>query len=172
MAVGLLIRPYEPGDYAAVRALVIAINRELAPDAMRVAFEDYISRSLAEEIDRIPDYYTARGGGFWVASEGDAVVGTFGLEAVNSDAAELRRMYVAADRRRRGIARQMLDFAEQICRDAGCQRLTLSTSELQPEALAFYRGRGYRLIREEISTAETNKAVAGLRRFYFETDLC
>jgi GNAT superfamily N-acetyltransferase len=171
VAAGLVIRPYEPSHHAAVRALVIDINRELAPAAMREAFEDYIARSLREEIDRIPEYYAARGGGFFVALEGDALVGVFGLERLNGAAAELRRMYVRRDRRRSGIAGQMLRHAEALCREAGCRRLTLSTSELQQAALALYRKSGYRLVREEISTAETNKAVAGLHRFHFEKEL-
>jgi len=165
-----LIRPYEPADHAAVRALVIDINRELAPTAMRAAFEDYIARSLRDEIDRIPEYYAARRGCFFVALAGDTLVGIFGLEGLETEAAELRRMYVHRDHRRGGIARRLLDHAEEICRQAGCHRLTLSTSELQPAALTLYRRSGYRLIREEFSTADTNKQVGGLRRFYFEKE--
>jgi putative acetyltransferase len=139
---GLTIRPYEPSDHAAVRALVVDINRELAPAAMREAFEKYIARSLREEIDRIPEYYAGRGGGFFVALEGDTLVGVFGLEGLNTAAAELRRMYVRRDRRRSGIAAHMLRWAEALCRDAGCRRLTLSTSELQQAALVP-RHRGF-----------------------------
>jgi len=171
VANAFLIRPYEPADHAAVRAVVIDINRELAPAAMRAVFEDYIARSLRDEIDRIPEYYAARGGCFFVALTGDTLVGTFGLEGLNSEAGELRRMYVHRDHRRSGIARRMLDHAERIGRQAGCRRLTLSTSELQTAALAFYRRSGYRLVREEFSTADTNKQVGGLRRFHFEKEL-
>lgn len=171
IAARLVIRPYQPSDHAAVRALVIDINRELAPATMREAFEDYIARALREEIDRIPEYYAARGGGFFVALEGDALAGVFGLERLNTATAELRRTYVRRDRRRSGIAGQMLRSAEALCWEAGCRRLTLSTSELQQAALALYRKTGYRLVREEVSTIETNKAVAGLHRFHFEKEL-
>ena len=64
----------------------------------------------------------------------------------------------------------MLSYAEALCRESGCRRLTLSTSELQQAAIALYRKTGYRLVREEVSTAETNKAVAGLHRFHFEKE--
>jgi putative acetyltransferase len=66
----------------------------------------------------------------------------------------------------------MLEQAEQTCRDAGTPTLTLSTSELQPAALAFYRKSGYRLTREETAAAQTNKTIGGnIRRFYFEKAL-
>jgi putative acetyltransferase len=66
----------------------------------------------------------------------------------------------------------MLDHAEQVSREAGTPLLTLSTSELQQAALAFYRKSGYRLVREETAAAQTNKTIGGnIRRYYFEKTL-
>ena len=80
-------------------------------------------------------------------------------------------MYVDAAYRRRGLARMMLEYAEQACRDAGTRVLTLSTSELQQAALAFYRASGYRLLREETGAAQSNKTVGNIRRYHFEKEL-
>jgi putative acetyltransferase len=162
------IRPFGEDDAAQVRALFVRIRRSLAPPQMAEAFEGYIARSLQEEIDRIPAYYGERYGGFWVAVEGPRIVGMFGLELVSAGAMELRRMYVAPDAQRRGIARRMLRFAEDECRRRHVGRLDLSTSELQGPALSLYQDAGYDLLREETAVAESNKTVgAGLRRFYF-----
>jgi GNAT superfamily N-acetyltransferase len=149
---------------------------ELAPAHLREVFEAYIARGLADEVDRIEAYYAERNGAFWVAADGEngTVLGMFGLEAVagRADAVELRRMYVAADARRRGVARAMLAYAEAEARARGFAVMTLSTSEVQPAALALYRGTGYAVVREESGDAMTNKTVgAGLRRFYFEKPL-
>jgi putative acetyltransferase len=66
----------------------------------------------------------------------------------------------------------MLEQAERVCCGEGWDRIVLSTSELQQPALALYRAAGYRLMREEIATAQTNKTVGGLlRRYYFEKQL-
>jgi GNAT superfamily N-acetyltransferase len=168
----ITIRPFAAADAGAVRNLFIRVNRMLAPPAMREAFEDYITRSLVDEIDRIADYYGDKRGGFWVARDGNAVVGMFGLEPTGDNAMELRRMYVDPDRRRRGIARRMLDFAEQECRRRGRLHMELSTSEVQGEALALYRASGYRLLREEVATEASNKTLGGgIRRFYFSKAL-
>ena len=81
-------------------------------------------------------------------------------------------MYVDAAHRRSGLARAMLAHAEATCRAAGTLALTLSTSELQLAALAFYRRSGYRLVREEIGAAQSNKTVGGaIRRYHFEKAL-
>jgi GNAT superfamily N-acetyltransferase len=156
-------------DAPQVRELFIVVNRLLSPPDLGDAFEVYIKRALAEEIDRITDYYGQREGGFWVAIKDDTLVGTFGLERASPEAMELRRMYVGPGARRRGIARLMLRFAEDECRRRQIFRLQLSASELQEAALSFYRNSGYHLMREDLAQIGSNKTVgAGLRRFYFE----
>lgn len=166
------IRRYSDADHAAVRDLFLRINAELAPPPLREAFAAYVETSLHAEIDCLADYYGERQGSFWVAYDGARLAGMFGLERVGTSAAELRRMYVDAAYRKRGLARMMLDFAEKICREAGTPVLRLSTSELQQAALAFYRKSGYRLLREEIGAAQSNKTVGGgIRRYHFEKEL-
>ena len=172
MSAPLDIRRYRDSDAAEVRALFVRVNRLMAPPHLTDAFEDYIARSLAEEIDAIPAYYAAREGAFFVARAGGRVMGMFGLETAGEGAAELRRMYVDPDARRRGIARKMLAFAEDEARRAGAREMVLSTSEIQEEALALYRNAGYRETREEIAADASNKTIGGgIRRFHFSKRL-
>ena len=165
------IRRYREADHAAMRDLFIRINRELMRPDLRDAFESYMAVSLRDEIDRIAEYYGERQGAFFVAYDADKLAGVFGLERLGTDAAELRRMYVEPPYRRRGLARAMLAYAEQACRDAGTRVLTLSTSELQQAALAFYRASGYGLVSEETGAAQSNKTVGNIRRYHFEKQL-
>lgn len=127
--------------------------------------------SLRDEIDRLAEYYAERQGTFFVVYDGAKLAGVFGLERLGAESAELRRMYVDAAYRRRGLARMILAHAEQACRDAGTRVLTLSTSELQQAALVLYRASGYRLLREEIGAAQSNKTVGSIRRYHFEKAL-
>ena len=109
---------------------------------------------------------------FRVCEQDGHLLGMFGIERHDPITAELRRMYVAPDMRRRGIARAMLIHAEIACRDAGYRHLVLSTSELQPAAIALYEAMSFRLVREEVAIAASNKTVGGnLRRFHFAKDL-
>ena len=168
MGLQMEIRSFSPDDATAVRELFIKVNLLLAPADLKEAFETYIARSLAEEIDKVSDYYRERGGGFWVAVDGRKIVGMFGLESSSDGAMELRRMYVDPDFRRRGIARTMLDFAEEECRRRHRPRINLSTSELQREALALYQDAGYERVGEELATVASNKTLGGgIRRYHF-----
>jgi GNAT superfamily N-acetyltransferase len=168
LAIDIIVRPFSDRDAAQVRELFITVNRLLAPPHLRLAFEAYIERALVEEIDRIPAYYGEHSGSFWVAFKADKLVGMFGLEATSDGAMELRRMYVDPSARRQGVARQMLQSAEDECRRQGVSRLVLSTSEIQVAALALYKKAEYRLLREETAEVATNKTVgSGIRRYYF-----
>jgi GNAT superfamily N-acetyltransferase len=168
----MLIRPFQDADFASVRELFITVNRLLAPPHMRDVFEAYIARSLSEEIDRITPYYAERNGSFWVAVRDNEVLGMFGLETTGPAIFELRRMYVAPSARRMGIARAMLEFAENECRRHNARKLELSTSELQPAALELYRRTGYRQVREVVAEQASNKTLGGgIRRYHYEKDL-
>lgn len=167
----LQIRPFKSGDLTHVRDIFIDWNRSIAPEGQEAVFEAYIERSLAEEIERIPDYYAPDGWGFWVAEADGEVAAMYGLEGLPDDpgAVEIRRMYVAAGYRRRGIGRTLMAHAEDMARDMGYERIVLSTSALQPQAKALYEATGYDLVREEIAEAPSNRTVGGgLRRYYFE----
>jgi len=172
MEPNIKIRPFKIDDAAQVRDLFVRVNRLLAPPQMKQAFEDYIATSLKEEIDQISSYYSRKRGGFWVAVHSEKVVGMFGLEPSSTESMELRRMYVDPDARRRGIAREMLSFAEDECRRRNRRRMDLSTSELQNDALSLYRNSGYLLVREEVAIAASNKTLGGgIRRFHFTKPL-
>ncbi len=58
-------------------------------------------------------------------------------------AAEIKRMYVAADHRGRGHARSMLQHLEAHAHVAGAAALILETGMRQPEAISLYESSGY-----------------------------
>jgi putative acetyltransferase len=142
----------------------------LAPLDLTERFEAYIARALAEEIERIPEYYFADSGrGFWVAEDRNEIVGYFGIEVAGPSCCELRRMYVVSDRRRRGIGKALLSEAERQCLALGAEKIVLNTSELQQAAIRLYESAGYRQVREMQAMEMTNKTVGGgIRRFVFE----
>ena len=57
--------------------------------------------------------------------------------------AELRRMFVHPDQRRRGFARTLLAALEGSARDAGADATVLETGFVQADAVGLYRASGY-----------------------------
>ncbi len=89
---------------------------------------------------------------FLVAYDGDVPVAMGGwrlhVEARSGRvpgerAAEIKRMYVVAGARGRGLARRVLAELERTAAAAGCDLMVLETGQAQPEAIALYRSAGY-----------------------------
>ena len=165
----VLIRPFESKDQKAVTELFKEVNRRLAPKQMAHAFEDYIARSIKGEVGDITSYYDGRKAWFYVATLAQDIIGMFGLEKIDADTVELRRMYVAPALRGKGLGRKLLVFTEQAAQSKDFARLILSTSELQPEALNLYRKSGFTEIGIEKDPTPTNKALGGgIARVHFK----
>jgi GNAT superfamily N-acetyltransferase len=124
------VRPYDDSDVARMVEDVQAeyVRRYGGPDAAVVDPAEFAPPDglfLVGLLDGVP---VAMGG--WRRTAGDD--------------AEIKRMYVAAAARRRGIARRMLSELEGSAARAGITRLLLNTGPAQPEAVALYRDAGYR----------------------------
>jgi GNAT superfamily N-acetyltransferase len=70
-------------------------------------------------------------------------VATGGWRRLHGSEAEIKRMYVSASARRRGIARRILAELERTAAEAGITRLVLNTGPKQMEAVALYEQAGY-----------------------------
>jgi len=81
---------------------------------------------------------------FVAAYLGKELVGCGALKIVDGEYGELKRMYVAEGQRKRGIGRKLLEALEARCASSGIRIVRLETGVLQPEALALYRGNGYK----------------------------
>jgi GNAT superfamily N-acetyltransferase len=68
-----------------------------------------------------------------------ADVSAFGSSPVT----EIKRMYVAPELRRTGLARRLLDHLEATARQAGSAAMVLETGIEQPEAISLYLTSGY-----------------------------
>jgi GNAT superfamily N-acetyltransferase len=86
-------------------------------------------------------------GRFFVAVDGDELVGCAGWRVHGPDA-ELKRMYTVPAARGRGVARRLIATIEESARADGRARVILETGDLQPEAIALYESAGYHRIED------------------------
>ena len=114
----------------------------------RNVIQSYIDEALQTDLrDPMSHYVNADGGKscFWVAVEKGVVVGTVAVEPKQGkkDAAELRRMSVAASHRRRGVSKLLYRELHKFAVDKGFERIVLSTSSLQQAAVKIYDKFGF-----------------------------
>lgn len=83
-------------------------------------------------------------GAFLVASLDGEPVACGGVKTISADVGYMKRMWVAEAARGLGLGRRMLHALEDHARTLGFRRLRLETNRTLTEAIAFYRGSGYR----------------------------
>lgn len=122
-------RPYDDPDVVRLVASVQAeyVVRYGGPDAAVVD----------------PAEFARPGGLFLVGILDGAPVATGGWRRIEDGVVEIKRMYVLAAVRRRGLARQLLAALESSALAAGARRVVLNTGDPQPEAIALYESSGY-----------------------------
>jgi GNAT superfamily N-acetyltransferase len=127
-----------------------ASDTPVSVELQRAYFSDIASRYPGWSPDLIPSADPAEVAppvGAWVVAYlGDQPVGCGGVKRLDDVSAELKRIYLAAAARGRGLGRLILEQLEQHARALGYERLRLDTGDLQPEALGLFRAAGYELI--------------------------
>lgn len=89
-----------------------------------------------------PDEFAPPDGLFLIGSMDGLPVAAGGFRRNGPDA-EIKRMYVAAGARGRGLARRLLAALEEHAAAAGYGRIILETGDRQPEAIGLYGSAGY-----------------------------
>jgi len=117
------------------------------PEALLLTGElqqEYVARyGGPDETPVDPRSFDPPEGAFLVAELNGELVGCAGLRRHDPQTAELKRVYVRATHRRRGLARVLLDAIEEQARKLGYRQLILENGSRQPEAVALYEASGY-----------------------------
>jgi putative acetyltransferase len=100
-----------------------------------------VGAATDDALHHLPGSYAS--GAFWVAYDGDTLVGTAGVFPVAPATYELRKMYLRTAARGLGLGRRLLDTAVAWTRAAGGTHLVLDTMEKMERAIAFYEAHGF-----------------------------
>ncbi|MDP9093311.1 MAG: GNAT family N-acetyltransferase [Actinomycetota bacterium] len=109
---------------------------------------EYLTRyGGLDEAAVVPGEFDPPGGLFLLGLLDGEAVATGGWRRINRGqggaAVEIKRMFVVAAARRRGLARLILAELEATARAAGADQVVLNTGNQQPEAIALYESSGY-----------------------------
>jgi putative acetyltransferase len=83
---------------------------------------------------------------FLVAYLDGAPVGCGALRRIDGETAEIKRMYIAPEARRKGIARRIIRGLEEQAQAFGYRAIRLETGVRQPEAQSLYEAAGFHRI--------------------------
>jgi len=106
------------------------------------------------DIENIAEAYQSDDGmsGFWVAELDGEVVGMVGVQQTNDNTAEIRRLRVRSDKRRRGIGAKLMEQAIGFCRHHAYLKVVLDVRLEHEPAIALFGKFAFQLARRrEIS---------------------
>ncbi len=98
---------------------------------------------LDADLPQVARHFRDRGGRFWVAEAAGAIVGCVGYVPAEAETIELKRLYVAPEARRQGLASRLLALVEEAARRHGARSIVLWSDTRFVEAHAFYLAHGF-----------------------------
>jgi len=129
------IRKFQPHDAQAVKALIMGVmSREFPQSVTAFPFDD---------LDHIEEVYGKLGEAFFVAADGEEVVGTVAVKREDDRVALLRRVFVRPQNRRQQIGLRLIDRAIGFCQEVGYQELVFKTSTRMDGAIRLVQKRGF-----------------------------
>jgi putative acetyltransferase len=122
-----LVEATRPAEVACVRALFAEYARMVDEPCCFADFE--------RELASLPGEYR-----LFLA---DPAAGCVAVRFLDPETAEMKRLYVRAAHRGRGLGRALAEAAIAVAREAGCSRIVLDTLPKMREAQALYQTLGF-----------------------------
>jgi putative acetyltransferase len=138
------IETLRPEHVAGAKHIIRTVWREhFAADPepfLRHLFDD---DTHLRDVERADEAYAADGGTFLVTMVGGGVVGTGAVVRVDDETCEMRRMFVLAEHRGRGLGRAMAERLIDFAQRAGYRRMRLASHVRLLPSHALYRSLGF-----------------------------
>jgi len=96
------------------------------------------------DIENLEEEYIDSSGEFMVLLREKKIIGFFALRPSGNNQIELKRLYLKADERGRGLGKHLLTMALKIVRESGYNRIHLETTSKFVEAVTLYRKFGFK----------------------------
>jgi putative acetyltransferase len=123
---------------AATGAAEVACVRELFAEYARLVDEPCCFADFERELASLPGEYR-----LFLAGP---AAGCVAVRFLDPETAEMKRLYVRAEHRGRGLGRALAHAAINAAREAGCRRIVLDTLPKMRQAQALYHGLDFRPI--------------------------
>ncbi len=112
---------------------------------------------LDADLEDIEKYY-AQGYFGLIFNEQGKAVGTFALYPLHANTAEIRKMYLLPEVRRKGLGSWMIDFLLEKAQVLGFQKVELLTASVLQEAIQLYEKVGFTEVKDHTGGPRCDRA--------------
>jgi len=128
------IRKYRPEDVPAIKKLINSILKELGLSG---------TVDKAKDLNHMEEYF-GEGGGFWVLTDDDTIVGTIGLHKIDDEDCYFCRFYLKKEYRGKRWGSKLWHHRQDFVSKLPYKRAYSSTHHCMKEAIHFYINHGYK----------------------------
>jgi putative acetyltransferase len=104
---------------------------------------DFDPTSKDADLRNIPREYQSNGGLFLLARGQGQLIGTIALRQIDQNTCELKRFYVRAEHRRKGVGTDLLERIIDHAKAGPWRQLRLDTTFKSPAAISLFRKHGF-----------------------------
>ena len=136
----------------------IATNNDLAviQSIVFTALQEYGLKpapdSTDQDITDIESHYTSNQGYFCIMENDGIPIATGGLEYINANVCELKKMYMVKSARGKGAGKQLLEHLLVMAKEMGFQEVQLETAKVLREAIQLYEKYGFEKMSDDAPT--------------------
>ncbi len=112
----------------------------------RILKQEFPSESQAyptQDIEDVTRSYGNLGEAFFVAIDGEKVIGTVGIKREDDRTAFLRRLFVSTEYRGKKIGEKLVERAIQFCTEVGYDEIVFKTTSTMERALRLCKKKGF-----------------------------
>jgi putative acetyltransferase len=117
--------------------------RSYAEEYARSIAETLCFQGFEAEVAGLPGRYAPPSGCLLLAMQGERPAGCVAMRDLGGGTCEMKRLYVAAESRGRGVGRLLVEEILRRAERAGYRRMVLDTVPEMVEAIALYRSFGF-----------------------------
>ena len=138
--------------------------KELIDEIMVQEFKESANAYPTTDIDEIEKAYGNIGDVFFVAEEGNSLIGTVAIKKEDERVALLRRLFVSSRFRKKQIGLKLLERALKYCQEVGYQELVFKTTSQMQGAIQLCQKKGFvQRAKIQLGNTELLKYVLSLR---------
>ena len=120
----------------------VVVLRELF-ERSRIEGQTHENDTGADIDHLMAGYFECKDSGFWVAQNEVSIVGMIGVQRIDDNSAEIRRLRVRDGYRRRGIGRMLMEHAICFCRDKQYLKIVLDVRIERSPAINLFDAFGF-----------------------------
>lgn len=129
------IRRFAIADKGAIKKLISAImDSEFREDKPAFSIDD---------LENLENHYGSLGEAFFVAEDGQKIIGTAAVKREDDRIAIIRRIFVAPEYRKKQIGIKLLTRAIEFCKEVGYRELVFRTTSRMTGAIALVKKQGF-----------------------------